>query len=50
MFLDARTVVIGVGKVVDGIPERSTYFDPVHITRIEPFSRNSSNGNGRNRN
>ncbi len=38
LILVTRTeVVIALDPGNDAIPERSTYCDPVHITRIEPL-------------
>jgi hypothetical protein len=46
-----RIVIVGIGKVTDGVPTDSIYINPLHITRIEPLlskgGRNRpSNGNG----
>ena len=42
MYVTATTVVIGQPPVVDGVPERAVYCDPVHITRIEPLPNGKS--------
>ena len=40
-WLTRRTLHIGLDPGPEGIPDRSAYCDPVHITRIEPIDGNS---------
>jgi len=42
VYLDQRELAIGIDIDDSGIPERSVYVDPVHVTRIEPLAQ--SNG------
>lgn len=37
MAVTTRVVFIAQPPEVDGVPERSVYCDPLHITRIEPI-------------
>lgn len=44
-FVWARQFIIGLDPSQGGVPRRSVYIDPVHITRIEPIvSGPASNG------
>ena len=36
MSVTRRLVFMALSPGMDGVPERSAYCDPVHITRIEP--------------
>lgn len=36
-FIWARRFIIGLDTTPTGMPERSVYIDPVHVTRIEPI-------------
>ena len=38
MFVTRTEVVIGLDAKKNGLPERSAYIDPVHITRIESIN------------
>jgi hypothetical protein len=42
VYIDRREVAIGLEIGEGGVPQRTAYIDPVHITRIEPLPR--SNG------
>ena len=47
-FVTSHTVVIGSRPDEDGLPLRSTYVDPIHITPIEPHTaRKSKPSNGK---
>ncbi|HBS29702.1 MAG TPA: hypothetical protein DEB06_09700 [Phycisphaerales bacterium] len=44
MYLFAREVVVGVEESDEGLPSRSVYIDPLHVTRIEPINGKGTPG------
>ncbi|MGB2985268.1 MAG: hypothetical protein WBE26_05240 [Phycisphaerae bacterium] len=38
MAVTRTCVFIALPPLADGVPERSVYCDPVHITRVEPMN------------
>ncbi len=44
MFVTRSEVVIALDPGNDAVPERSVYYDPVHITRIEPLNGRKRKG------
>ncbi|MCP4593771.1 MAG: hypothetical protein GY842_23815 [bacterium] len=42
MYVTATTVVVGLPPLMDGVPERAVYCDPIHITRVEPLPNGRS--------
>lgn len=46
-FLWRRRLIIGLNPAPTGVPSRSVYINPVHVTRIEPIvNGDSSHRNG----
>jgi hypothetical protein len=43
-YVTAREFIVGIDFGRNGMPRRSAYLDPIHVTRIEPRARS----NGRN--
>ena len=37
VYVDRREISIGIEIGDDGVPNRTAYVDPLHITRIEPI-------------
>lgn len=36
-YVSQREIVVGLEAYDSGVPKRSAYLDPVHVTRIEPL-------------
>lgn len=44
MAVTRTLVFIALPPVSEGVPERSVYCDPVHVTRIEPMNGHQQHG------
>jgi len=37
-LISAREIVIAISPGAEGLPEKSMWCDPIHVTRIEPIN------------